>query len=389
MISSDNPILIVSWSVYPSQVASSVLIHNIAKELENNVVVVGEKTKEEDDWDVVNYPLYHIDPFPFKFKKGRNIFKWMTFYKSLKTIDEIVKKHNCSTVLCPFPDEYYMNLAMHLAVENNFNFYPWFHNTYLENRTGIRRWLAKRLQSRFFTKAKKVFSISQGLTEYYRSTYPTLHVETLQHGFKIPEIEYQDFNIDLNRPVKFAYSGTLSESCLDAAVRLAEVLTKNPTFELHVFGKRNVRMFCDHGIPKDKMVVYGFLEEEEFNKALNACDIMLLPHGFTGGRSEVEYQTIFPTRTIPMLYSNRPILLHSPKNVFLTEYLEQKNAAFSITTKDNVEIEAMILKFLKDKGKQRQIVQNAIKLAGDYKIEEIVEKIEKEMGQKEVAKELN
>ncbi len=371
--------MILSWSVFPEQVAMSLLIHNIAKVLGTQSVVIGEKTDFDEEWDSVNYPLYHIDPFPFNFRKGKQFLKWLTFNKSLKRINKIIRKHECKAILCPFPDEYYMNLARKAATHNDINFYPWFHNTYLENRNGIKLKLAERLQPRFFEAAKKVFSISEGLTDYYKRTYPSIDFGTLKHGFNIPVYAYEDYNINNNKPVKFAYTGSLNESCRDAAVRLAEVLTSNPKFELHVFGKKNEKMLQSYGIAREKVKTYGFLEEEDFNKALKSCDIMLLPHGFTGARSDIEYETIFPTRTIPLLYSNRPILLHSPENASLTKVITKNKAAFVITSKNKAEIEMQIHDFLKDKNLQAEIIKNALHFAKEYAIHKIVNQIKREM----------
>ena len=68
-------------------------------------------------------------------------------------------------------------------------------------------------------------------------------------------------------------------------------------------------------------------------------DICILTHGFTGGYGEVEYKTIFPTRTIPLLLSGKPILAHSPEGSFLNDFIQEHRCAHLV---DRAEEEAII-----------------------------------------------
>lgn len=70
----------------------------------------------------------------------------------------------------------------------------------------------------------------------------------------------------------------------------------------------------------------------KFIQAIAGSEIVILTHGFTGGMSEIEYETIFPTRTLDLLASGRPLLAHVPQNSFICEFLRQSNCAVIVET---------------------------------------------------------
>lgn len=372
MVSKDSPLLIVSWSVFPQQVAMSVLVHNMACHLGDHCVVVGEKPSDTKEWGSVNYPLYHIDPYVIPIQRGRQYSKWLSFRRSLKQLKSIIAKHNCCAILAAFPDEYYTNLARKASLHFDIPFYPWFHNTYLENRSGGLLRLARYLQPKFFKDANLVLSISDGLTSYYRREYENTNFSTLLHAFNIPHVDHQHYSLKGKEKITFAYTGSFNESCRDAAVRLAKAILSQPNYELHIFGKKNAQQFEKYGINIDQTVVYGFLPDEEFNAKLRACDIMLVPHGFTGARSEVEYNTIFPTRTIPLLYTDRPLLVHSPAEAEYTKWCISNNISYVVTSRSQDDIISQVDEIINDEKLTNQRIEAALRISKKYDVLQVI-----------------
>lgn len=370
-----NPkILIISWGVYPQQAAMSVIVHNMAKGLlHDNVVVIGEKSEDSKDWDKVEYPLYHISPTLFGFKKGQQKLKWLKFIPILGKVNRIIKKHGCTHILVPFPDEFYLSLAYFASKANGIPLYPWMHNTYLENAFGLRKRFAAYIQNRVFTHASMIFTISQALTDYYTKHYAEFSFDTLLHCFPIPQAK----EVEFARPskIKLALTGSFNASCSEATLRLCKVITANDDFELHAFGNQMNGELRAHGIDMDKVKSYGFLSEEEFNKALNHCDVMLLPHGFDGMWSKIEYETIFPTRTIPLLYSGKPILLHSPAWAGLTLFFEKHQCGFVVSRADELLITQTIYDIFNDSSRYETVVKNALRTATMYDIKNVCDSL--------------
>jgi len=354
-----NKILIISWGVFPDQNGSSVIIHNLARILKDKIVVVGELPDTVMEWDEIDYPLFHIDSNVLNTKVGLRYHKWLSFFKSFRKLNSIIREYKCIKIIAIFPDEYYLSLGYVLAKYNGIELYPWLHNTYIENRSGIFKLYAKLLQPRIFKYATKIFCISDGLTEYYKSKYRGLVFNTLRHAFQFNNKEANFINKDSKGLVKFAYSGSLNESCREASIRICKVISQKENCKLVVFGKRNVDCLIESGILSDSIQCYDFLEKDVFEQKLRICDFMILAHGFKGKLSDVEYDTIFPTRTVPLLNSGKPIIVHAHSSSFLTTWMRSNKCGYLICTEDTDEISKSIDRLIFNFDLQSLLIDNA------------------------------
>jgi len=366
-------LLIVSWGVYPMAAGSAIIVDNIARYFNHDeIVLVGEKASnlmEEKD-NIRRANTYYVNPNIQLFGKGQRYFQWLNFNKLVKNIRHIAEKENCTAVLAIFPNEFYVYAAYRVSQQLNLPFYTWFHNTYVDSREGRFQFLNKRLQTKFFNAARINFVVSDGILNFYKQKYPDVRFQTLVHGFNIPDVEYSPFQSD--QPVKrFLFSGGFSESCREATVRLIKTITQNPNYHVHIFTGTPLSIFENFGIRGDNVHYEGFVLFKTFVERFVEFDIMLLPHGFDGERTEAEFKTIFPTRTIPILYSNRPILAHTPKNVFLTDFLRQYNCAEIVDEKSGSAIHAAIEKLLNDEEHREKLIKNAIQTASLFDVKKI------------------
>jgi len=336
---SQEKILVVSWSIYPSPTGSSVIIDNIASAFsDSEMVVIGEGKENQTQPDrAANYPkIHYIDPNIRLFGRGQKYFRWLNFDKLVKRIEDLAKVEKCTSILVVFPDEFYMNAAYKVSKKLNLPFYTWFHNTYLDNREGLLKMVAKRLQPRFFNHAHTNFVMSDGMNNYYKKAYPDLSFTTLTHGFVLPEVEYQPFTPN-KETVRFLFSGSLNESCRDASVRQMKTIIKNPNYHVHLFTGNPMSDFEKHGISGDNVHHEGFVTLEELVQRFVEFDIMLLPHGFDGERTEVEYKTIFPT----------------------------------VDEKDEHALDAAIQRLLNDEQRREQLIKNALKTAQIFNLNRV------------------
>ena len=101
----------------------------------------------------------------------------------------------------------------------------------------------------------------------------------------------------------------------------------------------------------------------ELLRGLGQADILLLPHGFSGSLSQVEYSTIFPTKTIEYLISGRPILAHTPPGAYLTRFLKQHDCALVVETPDPAALAVAIRRLRTDGSLRSRLVRNALAAA--------------------------
>lgn len=355
-------ILIISWGVYPDQNGSGAIVHNLAKALgKDKVVVIGEQPPSNFEWDKVEYPLFHLNVNILGILKGIRYHKWLSLIPNLIKVNRIIKDTQPTKIIAVFPDEYYFCLSYILSKKHKIDIYPWMHNTYLENRTGGWKFLGKILQNKVFKSAPIVFSMSDVMKIYYENQYKDSRFSTLKHAFDIePDDTLKTFQ-NVDKPIySFAYQGAINESCRDASIRICKAIANHPKCQLVVFGKNNVNVLVSSGIAKDRIKTFPFLSKEEFDQALNACDVMILAHGFDGALSDVEYKTIFPTRTVNVLKSGRPIFAHIHSSAGIYQWLQQRDCAYLVEHQDERQIHDAIDTFLDNKNFHANLVKNAL-----------------------------
>lgn len=367
-----DKLLIISWNIYPWPTGSAIIVDNLMKQFtREEVVIIGEKYPKEFQvsWST-DYPkIYYLDPNITIFGRGQTHLRWIKFWTILKQIEQIIVNENVSKVLTVFPDDYYLIASFILCKKLNIKFYTWFHNTYSDNLGGYRRVIARYLEPKILALAKLNFVISDGLKDYFKSKYPKIGLQSLVHGFELPKVEKVN-SFELNNPnqVKFLFTGSLNNSCLDATLRLCTRIIETQNYKLFIYSGNPFSDFENIGIKGDNVFYKGFIKIEELYQIISEFDIVLLPHGLDGDRSQVEFNTIFPTRTIPLLVSRKPILAHSTKDSFITNWLIEKNCAFIVESKELDQIDLAIKSILCNPSEVILKVNNAIDASNNFNV---------------------
>jgi glycosyltransferase involved in cell wall biosynthesis len=131
------------------------------------------------------------------------------------------------------------------------------------------------------------------------------------------------------------------------------------------------------GIDPESIDHKGSVAPDEIHAALQNFDICILTHGFTGGYGEIEYRTIFPTRTIPLLLSGKPIFAHSPKGSFLNDFIEENQCAELVDEASEKAILEGLERIVNDEDYQRKLVKAARKTANLFYGGNVVEGLRK------------
>jgi hypothetical protein len=159
--------------------------------------------------------------------------------------------------------------------------------------------------------------------------------------------------------------GNVNDSCADAVVRVSEAVSQ-------IGGTMSIVS----GTPKSHLSNLGILTERVEYKtvsrdvvlhSLREADIVVLPHGFTGGLSDVEYRTIFPTKTIELLISGRPILAHTPPDSYLTRFLLKHECALVVDVPHMNALVAGIERLRHDADLRSRLVCNALHAAETFR----------------------
>lgn len=360
-------ILMVSSSILPQSGGSSVIVEQLAQNFTTDQMTVFGSSV----WKPKNIPDRSKSGPEFKYffselnlmGRGARFFDWfrkMRFQPLVEEIKRTIKEEGISCVIGVYPNQFYCLAACRAARDTGIPFNSYFHNTYIEN-VAITDPNAEKWQQEIFDASDHIFVMSKGMEDFYESKYKLGKFIPLVHTF----MEYPTADKLTGIPgegkkqYKLVAIGNFNESNLDATRRLLAAIEDNPKYSLSVYTHVPKLLLEKRGLDTSRFEHRGSVLPEEVHGAIQDFDICLLPHGFTGGYGEVEYKTIFPTRTIPLLLSGKPIFAHSPAGSFLNSFLEQHQCAELVNGTDENAIVAGLNKIADDANYQQTLVNKA------------------------------
>ncbi len=365
--------LLVSWGLPPALVGSASIVEKLGMHLgRDHVVLVGEGCPGCKQYKrAPELPRIHYVFTPPDFR-GRRTIRNSMFPLVVRRIDRIARAEKFSRVVGVFPDEFWLWSGYHVARKRGIPFYPFLHNTYLENRTGWKKSLARILQKKVFADSKVVFVANEGMREFYQRNYPSLNVVTLDH---INEELIPEF---LDPPVpgeilKIAYLGSFNKSNADAFIRFVKTIQTRSDIQFTTFSKDSADYFIKRGLSGANFA-HTRVPYHLAVATLRGFDVMYLPHGFTGRLSDVEYNTIFPTRTIPYLLTGRPILAHSPATSFVNRWLRQHDCALIVDRADPDSLLAALSRLRNDAELRSRLARNGLLAARQFSPRDVMQR---------------
>ena len=358
-------ILVASRSLPPAKSGSAFIIDKLSTHFTNDeMVILGGKT-------ILGKTLVRSPELPryyYQFSElnllGRGarflaFFRWFLFPFLILELNRIFKREKCDYILGVFPDEFFCFAAYLVARMNKARFSSYFHNTYIENRKGLGLAMGRHIQKKIFDHSEFIFVMSEGMQSYYGDTYGYDTFRVLVHTFK----EYapiREYTIRENRTDwRMVLIGNFNRSNIEATTRFVEAIQDDGRFSLSVYTPVPRILLKARGVNVDALEYMGFIDDTRLVEELQKYDLCVLTHGFTGGYNDIEYQTIFPTRTIPLLLSRRPIIAHAPAGCFLARFIRKHDCAGLVDEADPAAVVAGLEQIIEDPQRQRTLIENA------------------------------
>jgi glycosyltransferase involved in cell wall biosynthesis len=330
------------------------------------MIVVGEQPMGEpqhtwdDSWPTL---IYATHGWP-RHKRGARWFRWLQLPLLVVRCATIARKQRAHAIIAVFPKAEFLFAGYLTACCTGTKFFPYFHNTYVENKSGLASAFARWLQHRFFAKAERVFVISEGLLELYHSRYPNVKFSVLPHSFAetLPTFEVPP---KPKSHISLIMSGNVNESCRDAALRVSQAVAQLPMANLLLLSGTHISTLSQLGMIHER-VRHATITRDLLLAELKKADMVVLPHGLTGAAAAEEYHTIFPTRTVEYLICGRPILAHVPRESYLGRFLREHECALVVDVPDTQAVVRAIQRLSEDAELRTRLVRNALKAARQF-----------------------
>lgn len=215
-----------------------------------------------------------------------------------------------------------------------------------------------------FRRAKKIFVSSQGLKQYYLSTYPRIAKKfEIINSCDSPKAVLSNHNIKREgKPqYKIIYAGSIywaQENSIANLIRTVKRI-REPNICLEIYSMR---------VPESILTLAGNFQKIKFLKAapqqipeiLSSADILFLPLAWNSS-SRLVINTAVPMKLIGMMLSGRPILVHAPPGTYLNEYARQWNFGLVVDKNTTESLERAIKKLLSDPTYSKELANNALR----------------------------
>ncbi len=360
----------MSWPVRPGRGGSVIILENLIRGFTpDEVVLLGElalcgRPVERDPKRPQTY--YFRSGFSL-FGRGARFFawfRWLLFPLLVRKICRVARREQCDYILGIYPDDYYCFAAVTAAKRLGLRFSSYFHNTYLDNAAADHR-RAVKIQPEIFARSEVVFVMNDGMKTYYESKYGLRNAVSLVHTFQDfpPLSPLPDPPLAERDTIRLVLFGNFNQSNIEATQRFIAAVSADPRCSVFVYTHVPIPLLKLRGIDTDAITHMGYIDDADLLDELQQYDIMVLTHGFQGGYGEVEYRTIFPTRTIPMLLSGRPILMHSPPDAFLSDFARQHGCACLVDEPSEEAVRAGLERIVTDANYAQELIDRARKTA--------------------------
>lgn len=359
-------LLLVSPCVAPVPVATSFIVKNFLHEFAADEFIVATERWPENPTNQSatdsGQPVEFVSQrwtWPRRGQRYLHWAKWFTVNSVKKRLVHLVQKYNCGGIFCLFPNEQMLLASYWAANKTGLPYFTHFHNVYRENRHGMAKRIADYIQPRVFARSSIVFVMSRGMQQGWERVYPHVKFVPLTHTNCEQVPEYEHAPAWPAERIRLGFLGSINGSNLDALQGVRELVRSHPDLEWNLCSN-TTPWFFDKVRLSGERVTLASPADDVLLAELRKNDLLVLAHGFSGGLAPIEYETIFPTRTIPYLLSLRPILAFSPAHSYLNHWLREHDCAEIVETKDLSALRAKIDWLRQNPARREELVRNAL-----------------------------
>ena len=370
-------VLLLSWGVPPATSGSAIVVANLAAEFsEQEMVVAGEYVPGLNDEvrppgsSQIVYLFRALSPG----LRGERWWRWLNLPKALWATNRLVRTRDCGGIVVVFPDELFLLIGYLISLWRGTLLFPYYHNTYRENRKGIALVLARWLEPRVLRRAQCVFVLSEALREILAARHPNCRIEVLPHPCREALPSPPQAPPGIHSPMRLILYGNINGSGLDAAARLFRVIRRRSDLDLTICSGLSPDYLAALGFEGPNIRVLG-VRGAGLMAQIREADIVLLPHGLTGPIADIEIESIFPTKTIEALFSGRPILAHTPTGCFLTRFLRDHQCALIVDQASEPALGVALDRLREEATLRLDLVRAAQRTAGYFNASRVAQRL--------------
>lgn len=267
-----------------------------------------------------------------------------------------INKGNIRRIYAHYPNGVFLVSAYKTAKKNKLPLTVYFDILWEELARNKELELAETYEKEIMEYADQVFAITEFAVEYLSKKH-IRKVELIPHTMDVKLLD-SIREIPVLETPKIHFAGGIYDMMnTDAVLRMVNAVeTSGRQIELEFCSPDLPHELVDKGY-KNKYVSRDVLVELQRNSS-----ILFLPLAFNSARPMM-IRNNFPTKTMEYACSGVPILIHAPKDSYLSQIARQEGFAYVVDEEDQEALMEGINRLLEDKELQKQLTDNALRFA--------------------------
>lgn len=282
---------------------------------------------------------------------------------------KLVKQRKAHCIVGLYPTLNSLEVSVEVAKRTGVPYYPYLHDTVKEGLAHLQ--FAERgaaVQEEVFKTAKKIITMSEGMSDFYEKEYNGLVTYPLEHSF--PETLAEEPNFNRNKDGFWGGEVYKINDQSFARVQNA-LLEENTQFTVTSLSKLTIN--------KTSNVFQTFFPSRaEYLEAVKEHGVLVLSINWPDETDVdiAELSTIFPTKTIEYLATGSPILVHCPEDYFLAKFFRKHQCGVVVSERDTDLLREAIQKLQSKDEEVHEMQRKALAATQLFSIENIQKKFE-------------
>ena len=366
---------LVSHIVPPSGTGQSVIIYRMLRELDPQSYCListddhSDKTPSENPSQLLACN-YHYLPPPFSFTRGyrfglqqlrESVNLSLAIIEHSRRIAEIVRRERCEAVVACTGDVTILPAAYLASRLTRVPFYAYVfdHYSYREWDNPVARFWARRLERLLMKGAAGIIAPNEILRDDLQRRFG-VEATVIHNSFDMSPYETQEPIHKESAEIRVVYTGAVYEAHFGAFRNLMTAIRKlgRPGINLHLYTNQPDETLERENV-RGPIVKHPQESMTEMPRVQMEADILFLPLAFDSPYPDL-VRTSATTKLGEYLASQRPVLVHAPRDSFVSWYFRHYECGVVVDEDDPARLAEGIELILSDAELCRRMVANAL-----------------------------
>ncbi len=240
--------------------------------------------------------------------------------------------------------------------------YLFFYDLYKGNKKSFfYKYLSDFLEPLLFKDAERVFVMNEPLKRYYQKKY-NRKVFVIHNSVLINDREKIKNKSNFSKIFTIVYTGTIYWAQISAIKNLIKAIEeiKNLDIVLYLYTPHDKNYLTRKRIFQTKKVILKKGLPSEMEKVQVGADALFVPLSFNT-RFPFLINSSSPGKTYEYMASGRPILIHAPKDSYISKYAKRNKFALVVDENNTAKLKLAIRELVVNKKLVEEITNNARK----------------------------